>query len=72
MKVSNSTVTGNSVQSNGGGIYADNMNLGDFTSITFKNNVAGTGKHNALLLQSAAATLCSFQAERAHAAHTRP
>ena len=44
LKVRDSNVTGNSVQSNGGGIYGDNMNLADFTDVRFQDNIAGSGE----------------------------
>ena len=43
LKVRDCNVTGNSVQSNGGGFYGDNMNLADFTDVQFAENIAGTG-----------------------------
>lgn len=48
LKVRDSNVTGNSVQSNGGGFYAVNINLAQFTGVRFKENVAGTGELNSL------------------------
>ncbi len=44
LKVRGGNVTGNSVQSNGGGIYGDNMNLADFTGVRFQDNIAGIGE----------------------------
>jgi len=55
LKVLGSNVTGNSVQSNGGGIYGDNMNLADFTAVQFADNIAGTGE---LPTQLCATGLC--------------
>ena len=43
IKIRSTNVTSNVAISDGGGIHAVNMNLGEFTNVRFENNVAGTG-----------------------------
>ena len=62
IKVRSTNVTGNVATSNGGGIYAQNMNLGEYTNVRFDSNLAGAGTSCVLRRRCAAQSGMSDEA----------